>query len=47
MMNQKKKKVKNFEFLFDSNPNEKQEEPEYTYEELKLILERYKCGDFS
>jgi len=42
-----KEESKNFESLFDSNPNEKQEEPEYTYEELKPILERYKRGDFS
>lgn len=42
-----KEESKNFESLFDSNPNEKQEEPEYTYEELKSKLERYKRGDFS
>ena len=42
-----KEESKNFESLFDSNPNEKQEEPEYTYEELKSIFEKYKRGDFS
>lgn len=42
-----KEESKNFESLFDSNPNEKDEESEYTYEELKSILERYKRGDFS
>ena len=42
-----KEESKNFEFLFDSKPNEKQKEPEYTYEELKSIFERYKRGDFS
>ena len=42
-----KEESKNFESLFDSNPNEKQEESEYTYEELKSKLERYKRGDFS
>lgn len=41
-----KEESKNFEFLFDTNPNEKQE-PEYTYEELKSKLEKYKRGDFS
>ena len=42
-----KEESKNFEFLFENNSNEKQEESEYTYEELKSILERYKRGDFS
>lgn len=42
-----KEESKNFESLFDSNPNEKDEESEYTYEELKSKLERYKRGDFS
>lgn len=42
-----KEESKNFESLFDSNPNEKQEESEYTYEELKSKLEKYKRGDFS
>ena len=42
-----KEESKNFEFLFDNNSNEKQEEVEYTYEELKSKFERYKRGDFS
>lgn len=42
-----KEESKNFELLCENNPNEKQEEPEYTYDELKSKLERYKRGDFS